>query len=281
MPQPNEPANQQPAAPATPAEPAQPAAQPAPAPAPAEPAAPAPAEPAAPAPAEPGAQPTPGEGGDGQQPPQQTRQERRDQERANRQPSPMQQLNQQPQQPQAPNQPFGAQGSPQFPNYQPGQEVTPDQLQRDVVQTASAIANLQVQQQLQQHDAKRNLDSDIAAVPQQFEELNPDNDAYTPELDEAITQEYQERAFRIVGYDQTSGQPIRQLDPSVRLADIAKRHVTSARALAQRMSANSQAGQQAAADQGAPRPSGTTPQEVPFEQLSREEQRKRLGYVKA
>lgn len=267
--------------PAAPAEPAAPAPTGNPAPEPAAPAAPAPAEPAAPAPADPGANPTPGEGGGEPAAPQQSRQERRDQERANRQPSPMSQLNQQPQQPQGGNQPFGAQPSPQFPQYQPGQEISPEQLQNDVVQTASAIANLQVQQQLQQHDAQRNLNDDIANVPSTFQELNPDNDAYTPELDEAITQEYQERAFRVVGYDQRTGQPIRQLDPSVRLADIAKRHVTSARALAQKLSASNQAATNAAADGQAPRPTGATPAERPFESLTREEQRAKLGYHKA
>jgi hypothetical protein len=174
----------------------------------------------------------------------------------------------------------GAQQSPQMPQYQPGQEVSPEQLQQDVVQTASAIAGLQVQQQLQQHDAKRNLDADITSLPKSFDELNPDNDLYTPELDQAIAQEFQERAFRVVGY-QPNGQPIRQLaDPSVRLNDIAQRHVASARALAQRMSASGQAATAALADTAAPRPAGQGPAEKPFTSLSREEMRKKLGYAK-
>jgi hypothetical protein len=171
------------------------------------------------------------------------------------------------------------QQSPQFPQYQPGQEVSPEQLQQDVVQTASAIADLQVESRFQQYDAKRNFESDVQNVPQTYSELNPDNDAYTPELDEAIAQEYQERAFRVVGVDR-SGNPIRQLDPSVRLADIAKRHVTSARALAAKLNASNQAATNAAADGTAPRPTGAKPAERPFESLSRDEQRAKLGYHK-
>jgi hypothetical protein len=267
-----EPENQQPAQtpaePATPAAPVQPADNQTPA---------APAEPAVPANGE---DQTPDGQGDGQQPPQQTRQERRDQERQQRQSAVAQLNQQQPQQPQVPNQPWGAQQSPQMPQYQPGQEVSPEQLQQDVVQTASAIAGLQVQQQLQQHDAKRNLDADITSLPKSFDELNPDNDLYTPELDQAIAQEFQERAFRVVGY-QPNGQPIRQLaDPSIRLSDIAQRHVASARALAQRMSASGQAATAALADTAAPRPAGQGPAEKPFASLSREEMRKRVGYAK-
>lgn len=269
MPQPNEPATQEPAAPAAPAEPAQPAEQPQPN----EPAAPAPAEPAG----NEGAQPTPGEGGDGSQPSQQTRQERRDQERQSKG---IGQLNQQPQQGQQPyQQQPGMQQPPSFPQYQAGQEVSPEQLQSDVVQAASAIADLQVESRFQQYDAKRNFESDLTNVPQTFAELNPDNDAYTPELDEAIAQEYQERALRVVGHDR-NGNPIKQLDPSIRLADIAKRHVTGARALAAKLSASNQAGTNAAADTSAPRPTGAKPADRPFESLSRDEQRAKLGYHK-
>lgn len=169
---------------------------------------------------------------------------------------------------------------PQFPQYQPGQEVSPEQLQQDVVQAASAIANLQVTQQLQQRDAVHNFERDTDVIPTKFKELNPDPDnaAYVPELDEAIAAEYQERALRVVGYDPRTGQPIRQLDPSVRLADIAERHVKAARAYAAKSNAGVQDAVAAAADGAAPRPTGQKPTEVPFENLTTEQMRQRLGY---
>jgi hypothetical protein len=172
------------------------------------------------------------------------------------------------------------QQSPQFPQYQPGQEVSTEQLQRDVVQTASAIADLQVESRFQQYDAKRNFQEDVQSIPATYPELNPDNDAYTPELDEAIAQDYQERAFKVVGYD-AQGNPVRQLDPTVRLADIAKRHVSSAQALARKLSSSTQAAVDANADGAAPRPTGSTPTEKPFESLSLAEMRKKVGYHKA
>lgn len=150
---------------------------------------------------------------------------------------------------------------------------------QNVVQTASAIANLEVQRQLNHQRAVDYFDRDSESLPTQYEELNENSDAYTPELDESIAQEYQEKAFKVVGYDQ-QGRPITQLDPSVRLADIAKRQINSARAYAQRVSARSNAGQERAADEAAPRPTGDRPADKPFEQLSREEMKARLGYHK-
>lgn len=148
---------------------------------------------------------------------------------------------------------------------------------QDVVQTASAIAQLQVEQRLAQRDAVNNFERDTETVPQKFNELNPDNDAYTPELDEAIAQEYQERAFKIVGYDPNTGQPITQLDPSVRLSAIAERQVKAARAYAAKTSAGIQSKVAATADETAPRPSGDKPANRSFSDLSIEEMEAKLG----
>jgi hypothetical protein len=176
-----------------------------------------------------------------------------------------------------PNQPVVQQNqSPQFPNYQEGQEISPQQLQQDVVQTADAIADMRVQQRLGHFQAVNNFERDQDAVPQKFAELNPDNAAFTPELDEAIALDYQERAFKVVGYDQ-QGQPITQLDPSVRLADIAERHVRSARAYAAKTSADMKTAVANAADTMAPRPGGQKPASKSFSDLSIQEMEQRLG----
>lgn len=181
---------------------------------------------------------------------------------------------------QQPYQPGGQQPpSPQFPSYQPGEEVPAERLQQDVVQTASAIAELQVNRQLAQRDAVSNFERDSEVLPGKFDELNPDNDAYTPELDEAIAQEFQERAFVVVGYTQ-DGQPITQLDPRVRLGAIAERHVKAARGYAAKVSAGVQTRHDAAADTTAPKPGGDRPADRKFEDLSLDEMRAKVGYHK-
>jgi len=176
-------------------------------------------------------------------------------------------------------QPGGVQGPPQMPQYQDGQVVSKEQLQQDVVQVASTIANLSVQQQLQQRDAVNNFDRDSESIPTKFEELNPESPNFTPELDEAIAQEFQERAFRPILNAQ--GQVIgHQLDPSVRLADIAARHVKGARGYAAKVSAGQQTRTDAAADTTAPRPGGERPAARKFEDLTLDEMKAKVGYHK-
>lgn len=188
------------------------------------------------------------------------------------------QLNEKVRQATQPNQPFGGQQqSPQFPQYQDGQQVSSQQLQQDVVQTADAIATIRVNQQLAQRDAVNNFDRDTETIPTKFKELNKDDPSYTEELDEAIAQEFQERAFKVVGYDQQN-RPITQLDPSVRLSDIAERHVRGARAYAAKSNGNIQTAVDSSADTTSPRPTGAKPSERPFESLSLAEMKAKVGY---
>lgn len=203
-----------------------------------------------------------------------SRTERRNQERESR----IRELNQRVKQYEQHNQPLQPQSSPQFPNYQPGEEVSPERLQQDVVQTADAIANLRVQQQLGQFQAQNDFTRDVETLPTKYEELQPESTNYTPELDEAIAQEYQERAFKVVGYHPQTGQPITQLDPSVRLADIAERHVKSARAYAAKASANMRQAVNQSADTNAPRPGGDKPVAKEFKDLSITEMEAALGF---
>ena len=172
------------------------------------------------------------------------------------------------------------QRSPQFPQYQEGETITPERLQSDVVQTAQAIADLTVQNRLAQAQAQTNLDTDIKTLPQQYSELDDSNDAtFLPELEKAITEEYQEKAFRVVGYNQ-QGQPIVALDPSVRLSDIAKRHVEVARAAATKSSANMKNAVAQTADEGAVKPQGDSKSEKPFAEKSIDEMEAELGFVR-
>jgi len=171
--------------------------------------------------------------------------------------------------------------SPQMPQYQAGEEVTPERLQADVVQTAQAIANATVNQQLSQFQAQSTVQQDISSLPSTFDELNPSKaDTYVPELEAAIAQEFEERAFRVVGYNPQTGEPIKQLDPSVRLADIAKRHVDTARAIAKRTSTDMRNAVARTADETAVRPNGASSrEEKPFGDLSIAEMEKRLGFA--
>jgi hypothetical protein len=176
-----------------------------------------------------------------------------------------------------PNQPIGTQPqSPQFPSYQEGQEVSSQQLQQDVVQTADAIASVRVQQQLNHFQAVNNFERDQEVVPQKYAELNPDSPNFTPELDAAIAQEFQDRAIKVVGYD-PQGQPITQLDPSVRLSDISERYIKAARAYAAKSSADIKTAVANTADTTAPRPGGQNPASKPFADLSIQEMEQRLG----
>jgi uncharacterized protein YkwD len=169
--------------------------------------------------------------------------------------------------------------SPQFPQYQEGETVTPERLQRDLVQTAQSIAELTVTQRINQERAVSNLDRDTEVLPTKYPELNHDAPEYSPELEKAITEEFQEKAFRIVGYAR-NGQPITALDPGVRLAAIAKRYTDVARAAATRSSANTSNAVSQTKDQSSIRPQGTTKGGKEFKDLSIKEMEAKLGFAK-
>ena len=72
------------------------------------------------------------------------------------------------QQPQFPQIPFTP---PRMPQYEPGAEVSPEQLQRDVAQAADGIAQLRVQQAIAQYDQTlrqqqraQQFEADVAQV---------------------------------------------------------------------------------------------------------------------
>lgn len=168
---------------------------------------------------------------------------------------------------------------PQVPVLQPGQEIQPEEYQQHVVQAAQAISSLQVNSAIAQERAINNVERDTELLPTKYAELNESDPAYSPELEKAIAEEFQERAFRVVGYDQ-QGQPITQLDPSVRLADIAKRSVETVRAVVNKSSANMRNAVAKTADATGLKPQGAVKSDKPFAELSIKEMEAQLGFAK-
>lgn len=163
-------------------------------------------------------------------------------------------------------QPF-ADPSLQFPQYAPGEEIQPERLQQDVVQTANAIASLQTQNQIQQFEARANLDRDIEVLPAKFPELDENSPNYNPVLEEKIEAAYKARAFK-------NG----QLDPSVRLADVAKDFIDVARSAATQSSAEMKNAVAKQADESAVRPTTATRAEKAPSDMSIEELEAKLGF---
>lgn len=178
------------------------------------------------------------------------------------------------------NQQFqGYQQAPQFQTDENG-EITIDSLNQTTAQLAQQIAGQTVQQAIAQERAQNNLDRDIEVISSTYPELDEKSDLYTPELEEAITKEYQEKAFKVVGIDPQTGQAKYQLDPSVRLADVAKRYLDGARALANKSSAEMKNAVARTADETAVRPTGSPSTDKNFSDLSIEEMEAKLGVVR-
>ena len=156
----------------------------------------------------------------------------------------------------------------QFPQYEPGEEIQPERLQQDVVQTANAIAQLQTQNQIQQFEARSNLDKDVEILPTKYPELDENAPNYNPVLEEKISEAYKARAFK-------NG----QLDPTVRLADVAKDFIDVARSAAKQSSAEMKNAVAKQADESAIRPTGSNKEERPFSDLSIAEMEAKLGIV--
>lgn len=163
--------------------------------------------------------------------------------------------------------------SPQ-PLFEDGREYTAAELNQRVVQTANDIAAIQTQAQISQLKAETNLDKDIEIIPTKFPELDDTSEDFVPELVETIEEEFKAKAYR-------NG----VLDPSVRLADIAERHVKAARAVAQKSAAKMKNAVASTADTAAVKPGSGVKQEKSLDQMSASEiedmMRKQGKYVKA
>lgn len=89
--------------------------------------------------------------------------------------------------------------TPQFPTYNEGEEVTPDRLQRDVVQSAKTIAEALVKRELTSYDARQQaiaraerFQAELTAVETKYEGLNPDSAQHDPVLTQKVFELYSE-----------------------------------------------------------------------------------------
>lgn len=147
------------------------------------------------------------------------------------------------------NQPF--QGLVQPPQLDPSEtgEITREQLDQYVAQAAGQVSQQQVQFAIAQERAKNNFEHDVQNLTQQYPEIEE-----VPGLEEKISQDFQSKAFKVVGVDPATGEAQYALDPSVRLSDIAKNYVDVARAAAKKSSAATTEAVQASEDTNAIRP---------------------------
>lgn len=168
---------------------------------------------------------------------------------------------------------FGQQQAPQ-PMFEPDKEYTAEELEQRMVQRANDISAIQTQAQLNQYKAEVNLDRDIEVIPTKYPELDDTSDDFVPELVETIEEEFKAKAYR-------NG----VLDPSVRLSDVAERHVKAARAAASKSAAKTKASLASSQDTAAVKPGSSAKQDKSIDEMSSdeiEEMMKKQGrYVKA
>lgn len=158
---------------------------------------------------------------------------------------------------------------PPVPSIEPGAELTPEQYQQHLVQAADSIAQVRVQQQLEQYKAEANLDRDVEVLPKQYPELDENSPEYNPVLIEKIESAYKARAFN-------NG----SLNPSVRLADVAKDFVDVARAAAKQSTTEMKNAVAKTADTTAVRPGAGVRQEKDASEMSIEELEQKLGVIR-
>jgi hypothetical protein len=173
-----------------------------------------------------------------------------------------------------PNQP----APPQL-DIQAGEELSVEDYQKHVAQAAQGVVAPQLDQlraEFETKEASRNFDSDTEFIEKQYEELSEDS-PLREVLEEEIANEFKQKAFRLVGFDQTTGEPQYRVDPSVRLADIAKQKVEIARKIAERSSADIKNSVAKQADESSLRPGVSQKTERPFSELSIEEMEAKLG----
>jgi hypothetical protein len=175
---------------------------------------------------------------------------------------------------QQPNQSMFNQGQAPKPMFESGREYTAEELEQRMVQRANDIASIQTQAQLNQYKAEVNLDRDIEVIPTKYSELDDTSEDFIPELVETIESEYKAKAYH-------NG----TLDSSVRLSDIAERHVRAARAAAKKATARTQKAVAESQDTAAVKPGAETKQEKSIDQMSSTEiedfMRKQGRYVRA
>ena len=165
------------------------------------------------------------------------------------------------------NQPFAGFQPPPVPTLNPGEEISQEDYQAHVVQAADAIAGLQTQQQIQNLKAEMQLERDVEVLPKEYPQLDENSSEYNSVLVEKIEKAYKERAFR-------NG----RVDPTVRLADVAKDFVEVAQSAANKSSADMKLAVARTADESALPPNSSVKADKPFNEKSIEEMEAELGY---
>lgn len=156
-----------------------------------------------------------------------------------------------------------------YPQYQPGQEVSLDQYQQDVVNTASAIAQLEAQKLRQEITAKErveNFDRDVMLIEQRYPQLNVDSPEYDAKLSEKVANMYEKLSAKSAD--------LRLRDIVEDVMDVATRQTASSTA-----KVTKQVAQQAA--ETAVRPGANDkPPVKSFEEKSLADMEKELGFAK-
>lgn len=182
-----------------------------------------------------------------------------------------------------------SQGAPQFDIRQFADEegnIDPNAVNQALSQNFAQAAQSIVAPQLdnlrgefETKEALRNFDADMELIEAKYPELTEESPR-AQALEEAITEAYQEKAYRLVGFDPVTGQPEYRIDPSVRLSDIAAKEVERARLYAQQASADMKNAVAAQADNAALKPGASVQSERAFKDLSIEEMEAQLGVVR-
>lgn len=180
-----------------------------------------------------------------------------------------------------PNQLDPSVAAPPSVEVEPGTELSVEDYQKHVAQAAQGVVAPQLDQlraEFETKEASRNFDADAELIEKQYDELKDDS-PLREKLEDEITKEFQQRAFRLVGFDKNTGEPQYRVDPSVRLADIAKEKVEFARAIAEQSSANLKNAVAKQADEVSPRPGAGVTSDKSVSDMSIEEMEAKFGIV--
>ena len=74
--------------------------------------------------------------------------------------------------------------NPQFPDLQPGSEISPEQYKQDLLRTADAMVSLRVKQS----EAINRINNEAAEVIRVYSELDPESENFNEELSETVTE---------------------------------------------------------------------------------------------
>lgn len=157
---------------------------------------------------------------------------------------------------------------PQYPQVDPGAELTPEQYQQHVVQAADTIAAARVREQMEQYQAQSNLDKDIETLPTLYPELDEESDSFDPVVYDRVVERFKREAFN-------NG----RLNPNARLADVAKDYIEVARAAAERSNASIKQNIEKTVDESAVKPNATARPEKSPSDMSIEEMEEKFGIV--